>query len=115
LTPFRSGRAILVLRKPLAPARHGRFLVDYSPHRPAFGRPSVKNFLKKPEDIHRAVRLLRQNGVSVGVPLQTADGVMLFPVEDQTLTTKEILGLLERKELNNEGIRRLGAAKKGAR
>jgi hypothetical protein len=43
----------------------------------------------------------------VGFPMQTADGEMIFPVDrNLTLTAAQLLGLLERDELDAEGVRR---------
>lgn len=56
----------------------------------------------------RAVQLLRQRGVAVAVPMQAASGHVLFPVgKDFTLTANQILELLDRGELNEEGVRKL--------
>lgn len=63
----------------------------------------------------RAVQLLRQHGVAVGVPMQTADGEIIFPVgKDFTLSADQILELLERGELDPEGVRRLVEAQASA-
>jgi hypothetical protein len=45
--------------------------------------------------------------------MQKADGKMLFPVEDFTLSAGELLALLDKNELHDAGIRRLGEAHKG--
>jgi hypothetical protein len=67
----------------------------------------VSSFAEQADDIVRAVKLLRQHGVAVGVPMQTADGEIIFSVgRDFTLTADQILELLERGELNAEGVRR---------
>jgi len=76
-------------------------------------RTRVKNFLKRPKDVSKAVRLLRQGGVRVGLPMQKADGEMIFPVEDFTFSAREILELLDKNELHHAAIRRLGEAQKG--
>ena len=58
-------------------------------------------------NIVRAVHLLRPHGIAVGFPMQTADGQIIFPVgKDFTLTANQILELLERGELDAEGVRR---------
>ncbi len=45
--------------------------------------------------------------MAVGFPMQTADGEIIFPVgKDFTLTADQILELLERGELDAEGVRR---------
>lgn len=55
----------------------------------------------------KAVNLLRQHGMTVGFPMQTADGEIIFAVgKDFTLTADQILELLERGELHTEGVRR---------
>ena len=70
----------------------------------------MKNYLKRPEGLSNAVRLLRKNGVRVGLPMQTPDGEMVFPVENGMITAGQILELSNRKELHREGIRRLTEA-----
>jgi hypothetical protein len=67
----------------------------------------VSSFAERADDIVRAVKLLRQHGVAVGFPMQTADGEIIFAVgNDFTLTADQILDLLGRGELNAEGVRR---------
>jgi len=67
----------------------------------------VSNYAEKANDIVRAVHLLRQHGMAVGFPMQTADGEIIFSVgKDSTLTADQILELLERGELHAEGVRR---------
>jgi len=45
--------------------------------------------------------------MAVGFPMQTADGEIIFPVDkDITLTADQMLELLERSELDAEGVRR---------
>jgi len=69
--------------------------------------PVVSNYAERANDIVRAVHLLRQHGMAVGFPMQTADGEIVFPVgKDFTLTADQILELLERGELHAEGVRR---------
>ena len=66
------------------------------------------NYAERADDIVRAVHLLRQHGMAVGFPMQTAEGEIIFPVgKDFTLTADQILELLERGELHAEGVRRL--------
>lgn len=66
------------------------------------------NYAGRAEDIARAVHLLRQHGIAVGFPMQTADGKMIFAVgKDFTLTADQLLGLLDRGKLHAEGVRRL--------
>jgi hypothetical protein len=67
----------------------------------------VGNYADRANDIVRAVQLLRQHGVAVGFPMQTADGEIIFSVGNFTLTADQILELLERGELHAEGVRRL--------
>jgi hypothetical protein len=67
----------------------------------------VSNYEERANDIVRAVHLLRQHGMAVGFPMQTAEGEIIFPVgKDFTLTADQILELLERGELDAEGVRR---------
>ncbi len=67
----------------------------------------MSNYTERANDIVRAVHLLRQHGMVVGFPMQTADGEVIFPVgKDFTLTADQILELLERGELDAEGVRR---------
>lgn len=67
----------------------------------------MSNYPEKANDIVRAVHLLRQHGMAVGFPMQTAKGEIIFPVgRDFTLTADQMLGLLERGELDAEGVRR---------
>jgi len=67
----------------------------------------VSNHPARANDIARAVHLLRQHGMAVGFPMQTAEGEIIFPVGNSaTLTADQILGLLERGELDAEGVRR---------
>jgi len=73
----------------------------------------MSNYLERADDIVRAVRLLRQQGMTVGLPMQTADGEIIFAVsKDSTLTADQILGLLERGELHAEGVRKLVEAQR---
>ena len=67
----------------------------------------MSNYAERENDIVRAVHLLRQHGMAVGFPMQTVDGQIIFPVgKDFTLTADQILELLERGELDAEGVRR---------
>ena len=67
----------------------------------------MSNYPEKANDIVRAVHLLRQHGMAVGFPMQTASGDIIFPVgKDFTLTVDQILELLQRGELDAEGVRR---------
>jgi CheY-like chemotaxis protein len=53
----------------------------------------MKNYLKRPEDMNKAVKTLRKRGIHVCVPMQTSEGAMLFPVEELMLTADQILEL----------------------
>ena len=75
----------------------------------------MSNYAERANDIVRAFHLLRQHGMAVGFPMQTADGEIIFPVgKDFTLTADQILELLERGELHAEGVRRLVEARASA-
>lgn len=75
----------------------------------------MSNYAERTSDIVRAVHLLRKHGVAVGFPMQTADGEIIFSVgKDFTLTAEQILELLERGELDAEGVRRSVEAKTSA-
>ena len=72
----------------------------------------MSSYADRTEDIVRAVQLLRQHGMAVGFPMQTADGEIIFSVgKDFTLTADQILELLERGELNDDGVRRSAEAR----
>jgi hypothetical protein len=45
--------------------------------------------------------------VDVGFPMQTVSGEIIFSVGQHALTADQLLELLERDELNAEGVRRL--------
>ena len=67
----------------------------------------MSSSVERVDDIVKAVRLLRQHGVAVGFPMQTADGEIIFSGgEVFTLTADQMLELLERGELHAEGVRR---------
>ena len=69
------------------------------------------NHMERTSDLAKAVHVLRQQGMAVSFPMQTAEGEIIFAVgEDFTLTADQILELLERQELHAEGVRRLAAA-----
>ena len=62
------------------------------------------NHTDRTSDLAKAVHVLRQQGMAVSFPMQTAEGEIIFVVgEDFTLTTDQILELLQRKELDTEG------------
>ena len=68
----------------------------------------MSNYTERTNDIVRAVHLLRKRGVTVGFPMQTPNGEVIFSVgKGFTLTAEQILELLERGELNAEGVRRV--------
>jgi hypothetical protein len=78
--------------------------------------PLVSNFAKRTDDIVKAVHLLRQHGMAVGFPMQTANGEVIFSVgKDFTLTADQILDLLKRDELHAEGVRRSVEAQASAK
>jgi hypothetical protein len=71
------------------------------------GELVVSHYAERASDIVKAVHLLRQHGMAVGFPMQTPEGEIIFPVgKDFTLTADQILELLERGELDAEGVRR---------
>jgi len=48
----------------------------------------------------------------VGLPYQTAEGVMFFQLDDYTLTAAQILELLDKNLLNRDSIRALAEGQK---
>ena len=72
----------------------------------------MKDFCERPGDIVSAVRSLRRAGMRVGLPYQTAEGVMFFQLDDYTLTVAQILELLDKNQLDRDGIRALVEAQK---
>ncbi len=70
----------------------------------------MKDYSERAGDIVSAVRALRRMGMRVGLPYQTADGVMFFQLDDCTLTATQILELLDKNRLDREGIRALAEA-----
>jgi hypothetical protein len=64
----------------------------------------MSNFAERTDDIVKAVHLLRQHGLAVGFPMQTANGEMIFSVGKDTLTANQILDLLVRGELHADGV-----------
>ena len=76
----------------------------------------MSNFAKRTDDIVKAVHLLRQHGMAVGFPMQTANGEVIFSVgKDFTLTADQILELLKRGELHAEGVRKSVEAQASAK
>jgi hypothetical protein len=69
---------------------------------------TVKDYLKRPQDVVAAVRSLRSEGLSVSLPHQTADGEMFFEIEGYALTVAQILELFDKNELGRAGIRQSG-------
>lgn len=69
------------------------------------------NYAKTAHEIAKAVRLLREHGMTVSFPMQTADGEIIFSVgKDFTLTAEQMLEVLERGELQADGVRQLAEA-----
>lgn len=66
----------------------------------------MNNYAARADDLVKAVQVLRKRGMTVGFPMQTADGEIIFEVGKDTLTADQILKLLERSELHAEGVRR---------
>jgi hypothetical protein len=62
--------------------------------------------LERTGDLIKAVRSLRRSGFSVSVPHQTADGTIFFEIDGLALTVRQILELLDRKQLDRVGISR---------
>jgi len=76
----------------------------------------VTNFAKRTDDIVKAVHQLRQHGMAVGFPMQTANGEVIFSVgKDFTLTADQILELFRRGELHAEGVRKSVEAQASAK
>ena len=50
--------------------------------------------------------------MDVGMPFQTPDGTMIFKLDGYTLSVAQILELLDRNQLDREGIRALAEAQK---
>jgi hypothetical protein len=66
----------------------------------------VKNDIQRLKEIGKAVQILRQRGIRVGLPMQTANGEMIFPVDDNTISAAQILELLDKDELDGDGVRK---------
>jgi hypothetical protein len=69
----------------------------------------VKDYLKRPEDVIRAVRSLQRLGLSLSLPYQTPSGEMFFEINGQVLTVAQMLKLLDQNQLDREGIRQFSA------
>jgi hypothetical protein len=80
-----------------------------------FEKSAVSNSAKRTDDIIKAVHELRQHGLAVSFPMQTADGQIIFSVGKDTLTANQILDLLERGELHAEGVRKSVEAQASAK
>jgi hypothetical protein len=70
----------------------------------------LKDFVKRPEDVIRAVRRL---GLSVSLPYQTASGEMFFEIDGHVLTVAQMLKLMDQNQLDRGGICQVSARKKG--
>ena len=73
----------------------------------------VKDFVKRPEDVIRAVRAVRRLGLSVSLPYQTASGEMFFEIDGQVLTVAQMLKLMDQNQLDRGGICQVSCKKKG--
>jgi len=67
----------------------------------------MNSFHDLPADVDKALRVLRHQGILVGLPMQNASGDMLFAVEGFTITVTQLLELLDRDELDLHGVRKL--------
>jgi CheY-like chemotaxis protein len=54
----------------------------------------------------QALRSLGSSGMQVGLPFQTAAGVMQFRLDNSTLSVAQILELLDNNELDRDGVRK---------
>ena len=72
----------------------------------------MKSYSERPGDVINALRSLRRMGMRVGLPFQTAEGVMLFQLDDYTLTAAQMLELLDKNRLDRDGIRSVAEAQK---
>ena len=71
----------------------------------------MKDYLKRPHDVMKAVRSLHSSGLSVSLPHITASGVMIFEIDECILTVAQILELFDHRELDRVGIRQFAAKK----
>lgn len=67
----------------------------------------MTNYIQRLNEVGKAVQILRERGIRVGLPMQTANGEMIFPVDDTTISAAQILELLDDDQLDREGIRKL--------
>jgi hypothetical protein len=70
----------------------------------------VKDYLKRPQDVAKAVQSLRNGGFSVSLPHQTANGEMIFEIDGYVLTVAQILDLFDKNELGRAGIHKSGTS-----
>ncbi len=68
----------------------------------------MKDYLKRPQDVANAVQSLRNAGLSVSLPHQTANREMFFEIEGYVLTVAQILELFDKNELGQAGIHKSG-------
>ena len=69
----------------------------------------MKDYVKRPLDVIRAVRSLNSSRLLVSLPYLTASGEMCFKVEGTVLTAAQMLQLLDQNQLDSVGIRQLCA------
>jgi len=69
----------------------------------------VKDYIKRPQDVIRALRSLHSSGLSVSLPYRTANGEMSFEVDGHVLTASQMLRLLDENRLDRVGIRQFCA------
>jgi len=69
----------------------------------------VKDYVKRPLDVIRAIRSLNCSGSLVSLPFVTASGEMFFKVGGNELTVAQMLRLLDENQLNSMGIRQFCA------
>ena len=72
----------------------------------------MKDYFKRPQDVANAVQSLRNAGLSVSLPYQTAHGEMFFEIEGYALTVAQILELIDKNELGPAEIRQFGTKPK---
>ena len=64
----------------------------------------VKDYVKRPLDVIRAIRSLNCSGSLVSLPFVTASGEMFFKVDGSELAVAQMLRLLDENRLNSMGI-----------
>lgn len=72
----------------------------------------MTDYLKRANDLIKAVRSLRRSGVSVSLPHQTAAGTTFFEIDGAVFTVSQILELFDKKKLDITGIRQFVAKNK---